>query len=193
MPSMAKDSYAIVHRTALAVLPKKAPGITLEEFLEEMATRLPKVKGWDPSASASWYAMAIKLDMEARGELKRVNKKPPQRIVRLYRLQEGAFLGVGTAMVYPRLLATVGVLLAGVDHGRARAPAPAGGRDRLTTGRPSRILMSPFRHTGDGRRGSDRCLGIARERKCPGPVGSNVEELKGGGSVEIRPVTKSSL
>jgi len=83
MPRMAKDSYAVVHRTALAVLPKKAPGITLKEFLEQMATRLPKVKGWDRSASASWYAMAIKLDMEARGELTRINQKPPQRIVRV--------------------------------------------------------------------------------------------------------------
>ena len=80
---MRKDSYAIAHRTALAVLPNKAPGIALKEFLDEMAARLPKVKGWDRSASASWYAMAIKLDMEARGEIKRVNIKPPQRIVRV--------------------------------------------------------------------------------------------------------------
>ncbi len=82
MPRMPKDSYAIARRTALGVLPKKAPGITLKEFLDEMASRLPKVKGWDPSASARWYAMAIKLDLEARGELKRVNSRPPQRIVR---------------------------------------------------------------------------------------------------------------
>jgi len=82
MPRMTKDKYAIAHRTALAVLPKKGPGITLEEFLDEMATRLTKAKGWDRSASASWYAMAIKLDMEARSEIKRVNVKPPQRIVR---------------------------------------------------------------------------------------------------------------
>jgi hypothetical protein len=46
MPHMAKDSYALLHRTAFAVLPKKAPGITLKEFLEEMARRLPKVNGW---------------------------------------------------------------------------------------------------------------------------------------------------
>ena len=82
MPRMARDSYAIAHKTALAVLPKRAPGITLDEFLAEMATRLPKLKGWDRSASASWWAMAIKLDMEARGEVKRVNDKPPQRLVR---------------------------------------------------------------------------------------------------------------
>jgi hypothetical protein len=82
MPRMAKDSYTLAERTALAVLPKKAPGITFKEFLGEMARRLPKVKGWDRSLSASWYAMAIKLDMEARGEIKRVNNKPPQRLVR---------------------------------------------------------------------------------------------------------------
>ena len=82
MPRIARDSYALAHKTALAVLPKKAPGITLKGFLDEMATRLPRVKGWDRSTSATWIAMAIKLDMEARGELKRVNDKPPQRIVR---------------------------------------------------------------------------------------------------------------
>ena len=83
VPRMVKDGYTLLHRAALEVLPKKAPGITLEEFLDEMARRLPNVKGWDRSASASWYAMAIKLDMEARGELKRINSKPPQRIVRV--------------------------------------------------------------------------------------------------------------
>ena len=82
MPRIARHSYALVHKTALAVVPKKAPGITLKEYLDEMATRLPKLRGWDRSTSAGWYAMAIKLDMEARGELKRVNDKPPQRLIR---------------------------------------------------------------------------------------------------------------
>ena len=82
-PRIATDMYAVLQRTALAVVPKKAPGITLKEYIDEMATRLPKVKGWDRSTSASWYAMAIKLDMEARGELKRVNDKPPQRLIRV--------------------------------------------------------------------------------------------------------------
>lgn len=83
MPRVAEDSYAILRRTALSVVPRKEPGITLEEFIDAMAARLPKAKGWDRSASPSWWAMAIKLDMEARGELKRVNKKPPQRLVRV--------------------------------------------------------------------------------------------------------------
>ena len=82
MPSIARGIYALARETVLAVVPKEAPGITLNEYLDEMARRLPRVEGWDPSASANWLAMAIKLDMEARGEIKRVNAKPPQRLVR---------------------------------------------------------------------------------------------------------------
>lgn len=81
-PRIATGMYAALRRTALAVVPKKAPGITLTEYRALMETRLANATGWDPSASASWYAMAIKLDLEARGELKRVNDKPPQRLVR---------------------------------------------------------------------------------------------------------------
>ena len=79
---MARDTYAVARRTVLEIVPAKEPGITLNAYLDEVATRLPKVKGWDPSLSASWYAMAMKLDLEARGELKRINRKPPQRLVR---------------------------------------------------------------------------------------------------------------
>ena len=76
------DRCAVLRRTALTVVPRSAPGITLDAYLAKMGTRLPKAKGWDPAASTGWCAMAIKLDLEARGELKRVNDKPPQRLVR---------------------------------------------------------------------------------------------------------------
>jgi hypothetical protein len=82
MPRIAKDTYALAHRAVHAIVPKEAPGITLSDYLDQMATRLPQAKGWDPSLSASWLAMAMKLDLEARGKLKRINDKPPQRIVR---------------------------------------------------------------------------------------------------------------
>lgn len=48
MPRLPKDSYAVVHKTALAVVPKKAPGITLNAYLDEMKKRLPKVRGLGP-------------------------------------------------------------------------------------------------------------------------------------------------
>lgn len=82
MPRIARDTYALAHRAVHAIVPKAAPGITLNGYLDQMATQLPQANGWDRSLSASWLAMAIKLDMEARGELKRINRKPPQRIVR---------------------------------------------------------------------------------------------------------------
>ena len=82
MPLMAKDQYRLVHDTVLGLVPAELPGITLDEYLAEMKARLPREMGWDPAVSAGWWGMAIKLDMEARGELKRVNDRPPQRIVR---------------------------------------------------------------------------------------------------------------
>jgi hypothetical protein len=80
--TIASDSYAVARRTILALVPAEEPGITLNDYLAAVATKLPEAKGWDPSLSASWYAMAMKLDLEARGELKRINTRPPQRLVR---------------------------------------------------------------------------------------------------------------
>ena len=79
---VATDAYAVARRTVLAIVPATEPGITLAAYLDEVAAKLPQAKGWDPSLSARWYAMAMKLDLEARGELKRINRKPPQRLVR---------------------------------------------------------------------------------------------------------------
>jgi hypothetical protein len=79
---IASDAYAVARRTALAVVPAAEPGITLPAYLDEMQEELPKAGGWDRSLSPRWYAMAIKLDLEARGELKRINRRPPQRLVR---------------------------------------------------------------------------------------------------------------
>jgi len=79
---IAPDVYSVARRTVLAVVPAAEPGITLDDYLAAMKARLPKARGWDRSLSPGWYAMAMKLDLEARGELKRVNRKPPQRLVR---------------------------------------------------------------------------------------------------------------
>ena len=85
---IASDAYAVARRTVLAVVPVSEPGITLPAYLDEMAAKLPTAEGWDRSLSPRWYAMAMKLDLEARGELKRINRKPPQRLVRTANVQE---------------------------------------------------------------------------------------------------------
>ena len=82
---IAADTHAVARRTVLAIVPAEEPGITLDAYLAEMSSRLPKAAGWDPSLSPGWYAMAMKLDLEARGELKRINRRPPQRLIRTTR------------------------------------------------------------------------------------------------------------
>jgi hypothetical protein len=77
---MDKATYGVVRRAALATLPATGRGLTLEEFRSKLATRLGRTKGWDPTLSARWYGMAIKLDLEARGELTRSGS--PQRLTR---------------------------------------------------------------------------------------------------------------
>ena len=79
---MSSDSYSVARRAVLAIFPAEEPGITLNAYLAAMAERLPAAEGWDRSLSAGWYAMAMKLDLEARGELRRINRKPPQRLIR---------------------------------------------------------------------------------------------------------------
>lgn len=79
-PRMDKATYTVVRKAALATLPAKAPGMTLEQFRGALAKRLAGTTGWDKSLSAMWYGMAIKLDLEARGELKRSGT--PQRLTR---------------------------------------------------------------------------------------------------------------
>lgn len=81
-PKMERATYSLARSVALAVIPAREPGITLPDYLETMRRSLPKAEGWPAGASAGWWAMAIKLDLEARGELRRVKAKPPQRLVR---------------------------------------------------------------------------------------------------------------
>jgi len=79
-PRIAKDTHAVLRKAALATLPAAGQGLTLAEFREALAERLAATNGWDRTKSASWYGMAIKLDLEARGELTRTGV--PQRLRR---------------------------------------------------------------------------------------------------------------
>jgi hypothetical protein len=81
-PRIDRGTYAILRKLALATLPAREPGMTLADFRERLAKRLVHTKGYDHEAkSAAWYSMAIKLDLEARGEIKRVGAAP-QRLIR---------------------------------------------------------------------------------------------------------------
>ncbi len=79
-PRIAKDTYAVLRTAALASLSATGQGMTLAEFRSSLEKRLNATKGWDRTRSASWYGMAIKLDLEAKGELRRIGS--PQRLIR---------------------------------------------------------------------------------------------------------------
>jgi len=80
-PRMDRDTYAIVRKTALATLPAKEPGMTWTDFRDTVSARLLRTKGYDSKLNPWWYTHAVKLDLEARGEIKRVGNSP-QRLVR---------------------------------------------------------------------------------------------------------------
>lgn len=82
LPRIDRQAYDVVRRTALATLPTQEPGITWTEFRDEVAKKLERARGWDRSLNRWWYTSAVKLDLEARGEIRRLPKSSPQRLVR---------------------------------------------------------------------------------------------------------------
>lgn len=70
-----KGKYDMVREAIEATL-KAQPGITFSELTEELARRIGDVF----EGSVSWYVVSVKLDLEARGVLERVDGRSPQRI-----------------------------------------------------------------------------------------------------------------
>lgn len=72
--------YAAMREAILAVVPRAEPGA----LFKELPTAVARVV--DPELfadrSVSWYTTTVKLDLEARGLLKRVRGRGPQRLLR---------------------------------------------------------------------------------------------------------------
>ena len=80
-PRIDKGTYAIVRRVALATLPARGPGMTWTDFRDRVSARLLHTRGYDRALNPWWYTHAVKLDLEAKGEIKRVGRSP-QRLLR---------------------------------------------------------------------------------------------------------------
>lgn len=65
----------------LAVIPEDAPGVPFKELSDRVRPHLP-ADVYTAGVSVSWYLTTIKLDLEARGLLRRL-KGSPQRLVRV--------------------------------------------------------------------------------------------------------------
>ncbi len=70
-----KGKYYTV-RDAIEAALKAQPGITFSALTEEVGRRIGDVF----EGSVSWYVVSVKLDLEARGVLERVDGRSPQRL-----------------------------------------------------------------------------------------------------------------
>ncbi|MEL6299384.1 MAG: hypothetical protein AAFQ45_12515 [Pseudomonadota bacterium] len=69
------QKYADMRAAMLKVLPDAPPGLTQSEVFAAVKPHLPQATF--PAGKASgWWAKTVQLDLEARGILKRTNKKP---------------------------------------------------------------------------------------------------------------------
>ncbi len=80
-PRILKWKYDAVRRAILESLPREGPGLPFQDLDGAVGRRLT------PEESASlgsvpWYVVTVKLDLEARGEIARVQGARPQRLVR---------------------------------------------------------------------------------------------------------------
>ena len=73
--------YEAVRRAILAAVPEQEPGIPFKELSAQVGARL-KPGERERLGSIGWYTTSVKLDLEVRGEIRRVAGITPQRLVR---------------------------------------------------------------------------------------------------------------
>ncbi|WP_449537664.1 DUF6958 family protein [Ferdinandcohnia sp. Marseille-Q9671] len=72
-----EEKYELVKHTILDIIDERGM-IVFKELMEEVSLRVkPTFEG-----SPSWYCTAVKLDLEARGIIERIQGSKPQQIIR---------------------------------------------------------------------------------------------------------------
>ena len=66
--------YEAMKKVVLAVVPKRTPGITQNELMAKVMKVASKETF--PKTTSMWWAMCVKLDLEARGAFVREDTKP---------------------------------------------------------------------------------------------------------------------
>ncbi len=73
--------YDAVRKAILEVVPRQEPGLPFKELPGRVRSALSQ-KDLSNLGSVSWYTTTVKLDLEARRELARVEGARPQRLIR---------------------------------------------------------------------------------------------------------------
>jgi len=76
-----RGKYEAMRKALLAVLPRKAPGMSVADAKAALLPKLPEAL-FPGGNTAGWWLKAVQLDLEAKQVIARAPKPP----VRLYRL-----------------------------------------------------------------------------------------------------------
>jgi len=76
-----KSKYDAMRRALLRVIPRRAAGVPFRDVYALVEDHLDR-NVFPPGVSVGWYVVTVKLDLEARGEIARVEGAKPQRLRR---------------------------------------------------------------------------------------------------------------
>ncbi len=79
---MARWKYDIYRRAILAAIPDDEAGVPFKELPDRVRALLPADQ-LDRLGSVSWHTTSVKLDLEARGMVRRLPGSKPQRLRRV--------------------------------------------------------------------------------------------------------------
>ncbi|MAW61549.1 MAG: hypothetical protein CMJ94_12030 [Planctomycetes bacterium] len=79
--NIVKWKYEAVRAALLQQIPDQGEGALFSELPDGVRKALSP-KQLDELGSVSWYVTTVKLDLEARGEIRRVSGRGPQRLLR---------------------------------------------------------------------------------------------------------------
>ncbi|AWV06115.1 DUF6958 family protein [Marilutibacter maris] len=78
-----RGKYLAMRDALLAVLPDRAPGMTVADAKQALLPRLPEAL-FPGGSTAGWWLKAVQLDLEAKGRIRRAVLKP----LHLYRVAD---------------------------------------------------------------------------------------------------------
>lgn len=79
--NITRPHYDAMRAALLEVLEGRPEGVPFQELRVEVLPLLPEDL-YPGGRSATWYLTTVKLDLEARGEVRRLPGRGPQRLVR---------------------------------------------------------------------------------------------------------------
>lgn len=79
-----RDKYEEMRRAILRIVPRSSRGMLLSELADTLPHELDRAI-FGPRVSITWYLVAVKQDLEARGEIEIVPEAKPQRLRRVRR------------------------------------------------------------------------------------------------------------